>query len=201
MRQYIVNLTNHLISNNRYDEVLLKIVDRDVFVQHIKLDLETGDVFDMSPETLGRIMCSLEIGDVLVRTLNSAGFSGDRIRFNSDCEKMLRELVSLFLAVVIRDRLTGDCQGIFRWKRRTPGVPQTTKKWPPIDRGTEVRTIQPNVEKQHEWTEKGWASKKWGVRGRILRHHDSHGLYYDVRHEDGTEGCYDPSELEVISAT
>jgi hypothetical protein len=30
-------------------------------------------------------------------------------------------------------------------------------------------------------------------------HHDSHGLCYDVRHDDGTEGCYDPSEFEVIT--
>lgn len=70
-------------------------------------------------------------------------------------------------------------------------------KWPPIDPGTKVRTTQPNLEKKLEWTTEGLASKKWGVRGTVLTHHDSHGLCYDVRHEDGTKGCYDPSELEV----
>lgn len=76
----------------------------------------------------------------------------------------------------------------------------STKKWPPIDPGTEVKTTQPNLEMRGEWTDEGWASKKWGVQGTILTHHDSHGLCYDVRHEDGTVGCYDPSELEVVVA-
>ena len=136
---------------------------------------------------------SFEIGDVMASKKDLF----NNVSFNGDCEEILRELVSLCLAFAIRDRLTGGCQGITRWEGRATG-PQATKKWPPIDPGTEVKTTQPNMEKRHEWTEEGWASKKWGVRGRILRHHDSHGLYYDVRHEDGTEGCYDPSEFEVI---
>ena len=73
----------------------------------------------------------------------------------------------------------------------------TTENYPPISPGTHVRTTEPNLEKRREWTDEGWASKKWDVRGTILTHHDSHGLCYDVRHEDGTEGCYDPSEFEV----
>jgi len=71
------------------------------------------------------------------------------------------------------------------------------EKWPPIDPGTEVKTTQPNLEKRGEWTDEGWASKKWGVQGTVITHHDSHGLCYDVRHEDGSQGCYDPSELEI----
>ena len=74
----------------------------------------------------------------------------------------------------------------------------TTETYPPISPGTSVKTTQPNLEKRREWTDKGWASKKWGVRGSVITHHDSHGLCYDVRHEDGTEGSYDPSELEII---
>ncbi len=73
-----------------------------------------------------------------------------------------------------------------------------TKGYPPISPGTSVRTTQANWGLCKEWTEEGWASKKWGVRGKVLTHHDSHGLCYEVRHEDGTVGCYDPSELEVI---
>jgi hypothetical protein len=71
-------------------------------------------------------------------------------------------------------------------------------KWPPLDPGTIVRTTQPNLEKKREWTAEGWAGKKWGVTGKIITHHDSHGLCYDVLHEDGSEGCYDPSEIEVV---
>ena len=50
-----------------------------------------------------------------------------------------------------------------------------------------------------EWTDDGWAKKKWGIKGEVLTHHDSHGLCYDVTHEDGSQACYDPSEIEVIT--
>ena len=63
---------------------------------------------------------------------------------------------------------------------------------------TIVRTIRPNESKRKEWTEEGWASRQWGVTGKVLTHHDSHGLCYEVQHEDQSVGYYDPSELEVI---
>ena len=71
-------------------------------------------------------------------------------------------------------------------------------KWPLFDPCTRVRTTRLNEELRQEWTDKGWAGKKSGVLGTILRHHDSHGLCYDVKHDDGTEGCYDPAELEIV---
>ena len=71
-------------------------------------------------------------------------------------------------------------------------------KYPPISPGTVIVTMQPNLEMRDEWTDEGWASRKLGVRGTVITHHDSHGLYYDVRHTDGTVGCYDPSELKVV---
>lgn len=72
-------------------------------------------------------------------------------------------------------------------------------KYPPISPGTRVRTTAPNLALRHQWTDEGWAEKKWGVQGKVLTHHDSHGLCYDVRHTDGTVGCYDPSEIEIIN--
>lgn len=72
-----------------------------------------------------------------------------------------------------------------------------TEKWPPLDPGTRVRTTKCRTE-QKEWMPEAWVARKWGVTGTIIRHHDSHGLCYDVRHDDGTEGCYDPPEFEVI---
>lgn len=72
------------------------------------------------------------------------------------------------------------------------------KKWPPIDCETVVMTTQPNWDKRDEWTSEGWKRRQWGVRGTVVTHHDSHGLCYDVCHPDGTWGCYDPSELEVV---
>jgi len=77
----------------------------------------------------------------------------------------------------------------------------TSEKYPPISPGTPVRTTEPNMSKRGEWTDEGWASKKWGVQGTVITHHDSHGLCYDVRHEDGTQSCYDPSELDVVPAS
>jgi len=46
-----------------------------------------------------------------------------------------------------------------------------------------------------------WATArptKWGVEGVVLDHHDSHGLCYDVRHDDGSFCCYDPDEIEKL---
>lgn len=74
----------------------------------------------------------------------------------------------------------------------------TASVYPPISRGTTVRTTQPNLDLRDEWADEAWVRRKWGVQGKVLTHHDSHGLCYDVRHEDGTVGCYDPSELEVV---
>lgn len=72
------------------------------------------------------------------------------------------------------------------------------KKWPPISPGTSVRTTEPNWNLRKEWTDEGWGRRRWGVQGTVVIHHDSHGLCYDVRHQDGTVGSYDPSELEVV---
>lgn len=73
----------------------------------------------------------------------------------------------------------------------------TEKKWPPIEHGTIVITTHENPEID-DWNEAALASRQWGVLGEVVNHHDSHGLYYEVKHPDGTIGCYDPSELEVI---
>jgi len=125
MRQYIVNLTNHLIAKNRYDEVFYKIGNPDEFVQHVKFDLDSGDVRTMNLDTLGKIMGSFEIGDVMASKkdlFNNVSFSGD-------CEEMLRELVSLCLAFAIRDRLDDHSPtGVPPWEGRIPGFQSGVKK-------------------------------------------------------------------------
>jgi len=73
----------------------------------------------------------------------------------------------------------------------------SAEKWP-LDPGTVVFTTEPNMDLQDEWTDEGWMSKRWGTYGIIITHHDSHGLCYEVKHDDGTVGFYDPSELKVI---
>ena len=65
--------------------------------------------------------------------------------------------------------------------------------------GTRVRTTKPDMSKRREWTEAGWASKRWRIEGTVKTHHDSHGLCYDVIHDgDGSLGCYEPTEIECI---
>ncbi len=71
------------------------------------------------------------------------------------------------------------------------------EKYPPISPGTSVRTTQENPEIT-DWTKQAKKNRKWGVEGKVVTHHDSHGLCYDVRHSDGTGGCYDPTELEIL---
>lgn len=77
----------------------------------------------------------------------------------------------------------------------------TDLMWPPLAPGTKVRTYKPNMATRPEWTDAGWAKRRWGVSGVIVTHHDSHGLYYDVRHEDGSVAGYDPSEFDVMAPT
>ncbi len=106
MREYIKNLTDNLISKNRYDEVDLRLRAESSLtslVEYVKVDLEAGDVKNMNPETLGRIMANFEIGDVMASKADIVEW----IHFNGDCEDLLRELVALCLAFVIKDRL--DC--------------------------------------------------------------------------------------------
>jgi hypothetical protein len=68
--------------------------------------------------------------------------------------------------------------------------------WPPISRGTKVVTTEANPEID-DWTEDALPKRRWGVKGTVIMHHDSHGLCYEVQHEDGTIGCYDPSEFQI----
>lgn len=97
MREYIVNLTNHLITKNRYDAYPLK----GDFINYVANDLEHSDIKDMSPETLGKIMCSLEFGDVMAGKNELLG----EIHFSGNPEDTFRELVARCLAYTIKDRL------------------------------------------------------------------------------------------------
>lgn len=112
MREYIVNLTNNLIGKNRYDEIFRRMDNRNEFLTHVKFDLDSGDVRDMTPETLGKIMCSFEIGDVL------SSHPGKEVTFSGDCEDFLRETVSLCLAYAIRGRLNQELEPAYQ--RRGP---------------------------------------------------------------------------------
>lgn len=69
-----------------------------------------------------------------------------------------------------------------------------------ITSGSTVRTQFSEEVNRDDWTEVGWERKRWGVEGIVTGEHNSHGLCYDVTHEDGTKATYDPLELEVLEA-
>jgi hypothetical protein len=105
MRPYIVNLTNNLIGKHRFDDlILMYLPNRQEFIQCAKIELQTWDVADMSPETLGRIMGFLETGDVI----ESKAELLSSVRFHGECGDMLRELVAICLAYVIAARFEPD---------------------------------------------------------------------------------------------
>lgn len=101
MRPYIKNLTDHLISRNRFFDEWKLIKDREKFLQTVKRTLLVRDVQDMRSETLGKIMCSFEPEDV--PAARHELLKG--IAYGGDCEEVLRELVALCIAYAIRERI------------------------------------------------------------------------------------------------
>jgi hypothetical protein len=106
MTKYLVNLTNNLIAKNHFDfhsdgfRNGREGIWND-FLTHVKVTLEFDDVAKMNSETLGRIMCEFEVGDVMASKKELLG----GVTFSGDCGDMLRGLVALCLAFAIRDRL------------------------------------------------------------------------------------------------
>lgn len=91
---------------------------------------------------------------------------------------------------------------IVRMRREAdqPAPPDVNIPYTPTDRipnGTRVLTVEPE-EISDDWTSEALVMRRFGVTGEVVGHHDSHGLCYDVRHDDdGTIGCYDPWELQL----
>lgn len=97
-RQYLTNLTDHLISKNGFDRLTLR---REEFIKHVAFELSIREVYMMSPGKLGEIMCAFEIGDVMA----SKQMFFDHLSFGGDCGEMLRKMVSVCLAYYIDERI------------------------------------------------------------------------------------------------
>lgn len=63
--------------------------------------------------------------------------------------------------------------------------------------GSKVLTVETNCTSD-DWTAPALEKRKFNVAGKIVGYHDSHGIIYEVRHTDGSVGCYDPWELDTI---
>jgi hypothetical protein len=104
MRPYIVHLTDELILKHRFDAIREKITDPEYFLNHVRLSIEFDEIFKMRPETLGKIIASFDPNDVMVGKQEL--FSN--VRFDGDCEGMLRSLTAACLAYAVRARLDPD---------------------------------------------------------------------------------------------
>lgn len=120
MRKYIVHLTNDLIGKNRLDEVVKRLrasggedAHPDVVFDHVALMLEVSDIQIMNPETLGKILCSFDSGDVTAKNpFREIGFSGH-------VKPSLQQLVARCLTSVILDRLDPEAEN--------PNIPKYVK--------------------------------------------------------------------------
>lgn len=57
------------------------------------------------------------------------------------------------------------------------------------------KRVKVRVDGPRDYTVEAQAFRKRVGHGEIVDHHDSHGLCYRVKHDDGTIGAYDPDEL------
>ena len=77
-------------------------------------------------------------------------------------------------------------------RRQVHGLPVAQRYAP----GTRVVTVQPDNPDNVDFDDYAKRTRRWGVHGTVTAHHDSHGLYYNVRHRDGTGGYYLHHELQ-----
>lgn len=79
---------------------------------------------------------------------------------------------------------------------RPPGGwrPTLAHKKQKFELGQLVLTVQPEKEPT-DWNKSAMQNRQWNVLGIIIGYHSSHGVFYDVRHQDNSTGCYEPREL------
>jgi len=63
--------------------------------------------------------------------------------------------------------------------------------------GDKVKTILTD-KISDDWLPEALPKRKFGVLGVIVAEHNSHGECYEVQHDDGTIGSYDPWELMKV---
>jgi len=111
MREYIVNLTNDLIGKHGLDLVFETMKERagkakadawkEEFVNLVRAQISSRSIREMSPETLGKVVCSLEEDEL--PCYNPGLFFGKP-------DQYLRDIVSSFLAWSIRYRLDEEAR-------------------------------------------------------------------------------------------
>lgn len=67
---------------------------------------------------------------------------------------------------------------------------------PPFAAGTRVRTMKSDGSR--DWAARARENVQWRTVGTIVQKSDSHGLCYEVQHDDGTCAWYNHGELVKI---
>jgi hypothetical protein len=64
--------------------------------------------------------------------------------------------------------------------------------------GQRVLTVEDPNDSADDWTAEAAVSRKWGEVGEVIATHDSHGLTFEVKHNDGSVGHYEHHELRAV---
>jgi len=49
-----------------------------------------------------------------------------------------------------------------------------------------------------DWMPEARQAVQWGVMGKVIKHHNSHGLCYEVEFDNGNIAAFETEELKVI---
>ena len=74
-----------------------------------------------------------------------------------------------------------------------------TSSYPPVSPGTKVTTFIDGGMEADDWNEEAKKTRRHEASGVVTGHHDSHGLCFVVRHDDGNSSCYELHELIVVA--
>lgn len=133
MNKYVVSLTNNFIGAFHFDEAY-KLMPLEVFMTFAKQCLlGASELRDMSDETLGKLMCSFEAGDM--RTTKAELFRS--VDFDGTSREMVREMAAFYLACAIIERLNehrSECVPPYRRRGGNPVRDITAKHRAPAVR-------------------------------------------------------------------
>jgi len=63
-----------------------------------------------------------------------------------------------------------------------------------IREGARVETVR-SAKEATDWAAEVLRARRWGVLGRVIKEHASHGLCFSVQHEDGSIAVYESHEI------
>lgn len=62
-----------------------------------------------------------------------------------------------------------------------------------------VRVLTVRVDPRNDAQYLNGGGRRWAAKGHLTGYSNSHGLCFEVTHDDGSLGYYEPSELKLIN--